>query len=249
MYCSASTKSNSNSSVVTSVELPLPIDLTSGEYEVGLLYVSMIPSWLNIPDLWFKSKNNKGLTNFMRLASIPNTDEDEVLQALSIQLIQKYGSNMKDAPIKIAKEKNSDWILRIQKMSEVRLSPSLSTILGIESIIENETETSEDYTIEFTNISTFVENSFYYVSCDQCKQNYINSSGVASNMLDYVHIPKATSSSIIEQTFGNIKYSRLEGSLLRKISFALYNHASQPVNSKSVDLFILFHIRKVRNDY
>ena len=247
LYCSASKVSKSGGLVTASVKLSQPIDLSDGEYELGVLYVSMVPTWSIIPDLWFESQNNKGISSFMRLESIPNTAEDEVLQALSIQLQEKYGNNMKDAPIKITKEKTSGWILRIQKISDVQLSPGLSTILGQESMLYNETELNKDFPIVFKNLSTFVENSFYYVACDQCKQNYINSSGVASNMLDFVHIPRATSSSIVEHSASNVRYARLEGSLLHNISFSLYNYASEPVTSQSVDLFLLFHIRKVDN--
>lgn len=246
LYCSASTTLNSSSSVVATVKLPILIDLTQNDYELGVQYISMVPTWLSIPDLWFVHIDSKGSDDYMHLNKIPHASKDEVLNALSIQILEKYGSNMKEARIKILKEKNV-WYLRLQPKSDLQLSPGLSFILGINKNCSNDDDTVKNYPINFKIFDTFMENSLYYISCDQCKHNYINSSGVASNMSDFIHLPNATKSSTVEHTTNNIKYSQLEGSLLNNISFTLYNHASVPVKSHSVDLFLLFHIRKINN--
>ena len=247
LYCSASKTLNASSLIVANVRLPISIDLTNDDYELGVLYISMIPTWLNIPDLWFIHKDSKGIDDYKHLDKIPHASKEEVLTALSIQILEEYGSiNMKEARIKIHKERGV-WNLRLQPKSQLQLSPGLSLILGIGKEIANTADTVKDFFINFKTVDTFMENSLYYLSCDQCKHNYVNSSGVASNMLDFIHLPNATKSTYVVHTTSNMKYSQLEGSRLNNISFTLYNHASLPVRSHSVDLFLLFHIRKINN--
>ena len=248
LFCSASTKLDSTSSVTASVKLPTTIDVSSCEYELGLMYVSMVPTWLTVPDLWFIHKDKKEVEDFMRLNNVPHATRDETLNILSRQVLEAYGGDMKEARIKIFKEKGkTNWYVRLQAKSELQLSSGLSFILGIPSEITNVGETVKDFPIRYKKYETFMENSMYYISCDQCEHNFVNSSGVASNMLDYVHIPNSFKSSVIEHTVSIVKYSRLEGSLLNNISFTLYNHASLPIISKTVDIYLLFHIRKVQD--
>ena len=247
LYCSASTTLNSTSSVVASVRLPVTIDLSSSEYELGLLYTSMVPTWLKVSDLWFIHTDKQEIEDFMRLDNIPHATKDEILTALSIQIHEKYGGNMSTARVKLLQDKDNTWKLRLQIKSKLQLSPRLSNILGIPDEISNDEFRVEDFTVNYKSFETFMENSMYYISCDQCEHNFVNSSGVASNMLDYVHIPNSIKSSIIEHNVGIVKYARLEGSLLNTISFSLYNHASTPIISKTVDFYLLFHIRKVQN--
>lgn len=247
LYCSASTKLNSRSSVTASVRLPTTIDLSSSDYELGLLYTSLVPTWLNIPDLWLVHKNSKEEEDFMEFDHIPQATKDEILAALSLQMMKKYGNNMTTGRAKIFEE-NGIWKLRLQIKSELMLSPGLSNILGIPEKIENVDFTVKDFVINFKNFETYMENTMFYISCDQCDHNFVNSSGSTSNMLDYIHIPNSIKSSIIEHTASVVKYARLEGSLLNNISFSLYNHASKPIISKPVDFYLLFHIRKTQND-
>ena len=88
LHCSASTTLSTPGSVSASVRLPSPIDLTECDYEIGLKYISLVPTWLNIPDLWFLHTNHVELQDFMRLTSIPHGSKQEVLRALSNQVLE-----------------------------------------------------------------------------------------------------------------------------------------------------------------
>ena len=250
IYCSASTTLNSPGPISATVRLPIPIDLSANEYELGLVYTSVIPTWLNVPDLWFihtkTTEYEDESQDFQRLTKIPHSDRNEVLNALSMQLLEEYGNNMKEARLKIYKEGNY-WFLRLQPKSELELSPGLSLILGIPRSISNDTAKVKNFDIIYRTYETFMENRVYYISCDQCKQNFVNSSGHPGTLLDFLHIPKANKGTVIEHIPSHINYVRLEGSLLNSISFSLYNHASNPMSANSVDLYLLFHIRKIRD--
>jgi hypothetical protein len=246
IYCSASTKLNSKGPVVASVRLPILLDLTKDDYELGVQYISMVPTWMKIPDLWFVHKDSKGIEDYTHLDKIAHASKEEVLTALSNSILEKFGGNMKEARIKILKDKNV-WYLRLQPKSSLQLSSEMALILGIDKLITNTGDTVKDFFIVYRNYDPFMETSLYYISCDQCEHNFINSSGVGNNMLDFIHLLTATKSSTVEHSNYNIKYSRLEGCLLNRLSFTLYNHASAAVISNSVDLFLIFHIRKINN--
>lgn len=243
LYCSASATLNSPGLVSASVRLPMPVDLTNG-YEIGLSYISVVPTWLNIPDLWFIHTNHVDLQDFMRLNSVPHGSKMDVLRALSNQLLEEYGNNMTEARIKIFKD--DKWKLRLQPNSLLELSPGLSFILGIPEVIENDTARNKDYPIDYKHYERFVENSIYYVSCDQCVQNFVTSKGERSSILNFVHIPNANKGTVIQHS-PVVNYVKLEGSLLHNLSFTLYNHESMPLFANSVDLYLLFHIRKVKD--
>ena len=245
LFCSASTTLSSAGPISASVMLPTPIDLTKCDYEIGLSYISVVPTWLNIPDLWFIHTNHVELQDFKRLHSIPHGSKQDVLRALSVQLLDAYGNNMTDARLKIM-QKDNQWILRLQQDSLLEMSPGLAFILGIPQVIQNTTSKNKDFPIVYKHYERFLENSIFYVSCDQCTQNFVTSEGERAKMLNFVHIPNANKGTVIEHT-PVMNYVRLEGILLRNLSFSLYNYASVPLSASSVDLYLLFHIRKVNN--
>lgn len=247
LFCCASTTLKTEGQIVASVTLPYPLDLTKDDYELGLTYLSLVPTWLNVPDLWCLHTDQKEEEDYLKLGRVSHAEKEETLQALSLQLLSEYGPNMKSARIKLLKDKSTNmvWTLRLQSKSELVLSPGLALMLGIPQSIENETDKVKDFTVSYKSYETFLENSLYYLSCHQGVPNFVNCQGKRSSFLDFIHIPNAKRASTIERTFVNINYVKLDGSLLHKISFGLYNHAALPMTSLHTDLILLFHIRKI----
>ena len=218
LYCSASTTLKSAGPVSASVRLPMPINMTECKYEIGLTYISFVPTWLNVPDLWFIHTNHVDLQDFMRLNRVPHGSKPEVLRALSNQVLEEYGNNMTEARVKIFKD--DKWKLRLQPNSLLELSPGLSFIFGLPEVIQNETARNKDFPIDYQHYERFVENSIYYVSCDQCVQNFVTSKGERSSILNFVHIPNANKGTVIQHS-PVVNFVQLDGSLLHNISFTV----------------------------
>lgn len=247
-YYTASSASEGGGSYAIA-HLSTPLDLTSGEYEVGLVYCSVLSSWLYTDDLWMMhTSSEKDTSELVRFAKIPYTKEHEALWMLSSRLSEEYGCNMATAPAKIFKNvKTSEWIFRLPKKSMVDLSPDLAYMLGLDTIIRNDTENVADLKINFHVYSPFLDERLFFVSCHQTVQNFTNTFGSNNRILSFIHAPEADSYVISDYTAARLGYVRLEGNLLNRITFSLLNYMGQPIELQKYHFFVVFHIRPAYN--
>lgn len=230
------------------VQLSAPIDLTEKAYEIGLVYCSAISSWLYTDDLWMlHTSRETQQSEMIRFQKIPYTKESEALWMLSSRLFEEYGGNMATAPAKIFKD-NDTWKLRIPKWSVLDLSPDFAFMLGLDTILRNESENVKDYPINFHVYSPFLEERLFFISCHQTEQNFTNTFGSNNRILSFIHAPEADTYVISDYTTARLGYVRLEENLLNKLTFSLFNYIGQPVEVEKYNFFVVFHIRPIKNE-
>lgn len=225
-----------------------PIDLTERPYEIGLVYCSVLSSWLYSDDLRIFHASESGNTEFIRFESIPYTKESEALGMLSAKLSEEYGLNMATTPVKIFRDANSGWKLRLAKLSMAELSPDLAYMLGVNTVLENKTDKVKDFPINFHTYAPILDERLFFVSCHQTVQNFQNNTGSNNRIIGFIHPPTVDTYAVSDYTTARLDYVRLEGNLLNKISFSLFNHEGKPIQTKKYHFMVLFHIRPIQND-
>lgn len=247
-YTASSASSDDGSQSVT--HLSSPIDLTERPYEIGLVYCSVLSSWLYSDDLRiYHSSLETGNTEFIRFESIPYTRESESLWLLATKLSDEYGSNMVTAPIKIFRDSGTfEWKLRLAKLSMADISSDLAFMLGVNTTLENKTDKVKDFPIVFHAFSPTLDKNLFFLSCHQTAQNFTNNTGANNRIIGFIHPPIADSYAESDFTTARLGYVPLEGNLLNRISFSLLNHQGKPVQTNKFHFVVVFHIRPVQND-
>lgn len=241
IFCTASNKSDSNQAVAI---LPHPIDLTKRDYEISLIYSSVVASWIYTDELWMISSSDENDTStLVRFEQIPYTKENEAMHIMSSQLSEKYGDNMKSAPAKILKAKSGAWFLRLPKKSMVHLSDGLSYILSLPNIIHNSDDTVKDFTINFQIYAPYLEERLFYISCNESEQNFVTSDSSSNRILDFIHTPDPDPYIITAYNTSRIGYVKLEGSILHRVSFKILDYLGNHISLDKFNFFVFFHIR------
>ena len=176
---------------------------------------------------------------------IHNFDKIECLEILRIQLENKFGSN--NPRVKLTMQQNQ-WSLKIQKLSTVQLSQPLAHMFSLPQLLTNTDATKQkSYDVVFSPPTVVMRERMYYIGCEQIVQNFVNSSGERNRIIDFVNIPDAPFNKVVQHFPTFVRYSTLEGGILSNLEFVLFNHFGGSVKSKSVEFFILFHIREKIN--
>lgn len=248
-YTASSASEGGGNNAIT--HLSTPLDLTKDEFEIGLVYCSVISSWLYSDDLWLvHSSLEKDTSDLIQFQKIPYTKEHESLWLLSSRLAEEYGCNMDTAPAKIFKNaKTSKWTLRLPKQSMLDLSPDLAYMLGLDKIVRNDTDKVADLPINFQVYAPYLDERLFFVSCDEIVQNFTNTFGSNNRILSFVHAPEADTYVISDYTTARLAYCRLEGNLLHNITFSLLNYRGEPIHLEKYNFFVVFHIRPVNNGF
>lgn len=249
IYLTASSAAGTNPNLAVA-KLSESIDLNADEYEIGLIYCSVLSSWLYNDDLWLiQTSSETQKSEIIRFDKIPYTKEHEALWLLSNRILSEYGGNMNTAPLKIYRNnKTSQWNMRLPKKCMVDLSPDLASMLGLPNIIRNETDRVMDKKITFTIYAPFLDQRLFFVSCNQTIQNFTNAFGSNNRILSFIHAAETDPYLISDYTAPRLGYVRLEGSLLTHITFSLLNHIGQVVKLQKHNFFVVFHIRPVRKN-
>ena len=226
--------------------LPTPLDLTGGGYEIGLIYSSVVTSWENTDDLWMMYNNTVTEDSEMiKFEKIPYTREHESLFLMSESLKERYGVNMETAPVKIYKNKDGQWKLRLPAMSMITLSDGLKFILGLSTpILDNDRPKVHDWPIEF-QVYAPMEDRLFFISCNQAIENFTNSFGSNNKILDFIHAPESEPYVVKNYTNSRMGYVRLAGNLLSRLTFSLFNAIGEPVKLKDFNFLLFYHIRRI----
>jgi hypothetical protein len=183
-----------------------------------------------------------GTENKIFFEQIHNFNSIDSLETIRLQTEEKFGTI--NPRVKLLNQQNK-WSLKIQKLSTVELSPSLAHMFSLPQTLTNTDVTRQkSYDVVFSPPSILMSERMYYIGCSQIKQNFVNSLGERSRIIDFVNIPDAPSNKVAQHFPTIVRYSALEGGLLSSLEFTLFNHLGEPVHSDSVEFFILFHIRE-----
>ena len=72
-----------------------PIDLTQGQYEVALCYVSFIPKWDVLDDLFMVYYDDKGTRETILFDNMFCANSEAVIEDMSNELADKYGTDFR----------------------------------------------------------------------------------------------------------------------------------------------------------
>jgi hypothetical protein len=275
-YCVASSQSDSNK-IEASVTFPRPLD-TSHEIAVVYCSFrpnsgTRTDIWVRA-----KSIKQTTSHDAAKEVSTPTSDDEEkegstameeeswivnfddvpaniplsfVVPAISKKLVEEVGNNMSEGtPLKIYDAgKFMGWWLKIQKYTEIELSPSLAGILGQSTLINNNGRSLLQLPInpqENSYAGSDVTDNVYYLTCNQLQPNCITDFGGATRLLDA--IPIGSPDRVVTHTPSGLIYQPLADDILHpKVNITLINRDGLPVFADSPQLYVLLHLRKIRN--
>ena len=217
-----------------------------GPHEIAVLYASFIPNWNDTLGYSMTHVDKDGVAQTITLSPPPYLINSSALNSLSTQIEEKFGANMKTAPVKIVSKRTTaglSYFLRLQSNSEAELAPKLAELLGMENVIENETAKVKDFEINYTPFIPPLESSIYLITCDQIKPNFINPSGSLNKVLEIVHAPYVKSSDVVQYNSSYPIYQPLEEFLHYSLKFRLLKENGDPVQTETCHFYLKYHIR------
>jgi hypothetical protein len=170
-----------------------------------------------------------------------------VVPAISKKIVEEVGNNMSEGtPVKIYDAgKFMGWWLKVQKYTEVELSPSLAGILGQSIFITNDGSSTIQLPVNpQENVGSDITENVYYLTCNQLQPNCITEFGGATRLLSVV--PVDGQDRIVRYSPAERVYQPLTDDILHpKVTVQLINRIGLPVFVHSPQFYVLLHLRKI----
>lgn len=237
VHCVA--KASSKNLVQASIQLSCPIDISKRNVEIAVKYIAVTPTWNIVDDLYIDITDDFGeKSTIINFLTLDNFEKDYVLNSLRQQLDAKF---QKDAPIRLVKTPDrKNWVLKLQSDKSISISASLAKLLGTNKFYHNESDDEIKIPILFREQIVTTETDIYYLKCDQIASNFFLD-GKQDRILEILHIPSTETLDFRP----SLTYSTVEGFLLEKLIFTLYNGKNVVVESLLSDIYIVCHIRPI----
>ena len=157
---------------------------------------------------------------------------------LNIQ--QRLDATFKKSPLlRIVKAKNRKTSeLRLRQHASVKFSNELCRILGVDELHQSSETAELVIPIIFHDEQMTSTTNIYYLKSDEVASNFLLDCK-QDRIVELLHLPGTETLDF----HPNMMYSRLEVTLLEKISFTLYNEANREISTEHPDLYIVCHLR------
>ena len=245
LYCVVKNDGLKKGRVEATSRLASTLNLSDQRAEIKLLYAAISPTWLYLTDLYMTLsrlgmlEGDESATQTINLLEVRHGSEADVLNNVQQQMITVFGT--KYPWIKLTKSAG-EYSFKLRKSSKVEFSTGLSNLLAVQPVIENDDKSKQmDIPIQFNVPPMHAHDNIYYVKCDAVLPNYVHE-GHLDRTLGVLYI---TNSTAFEHVPIAAEYTKIEENLLEHITLRLYNAENEPVNSDSVDLFFICHIRSL----
>jgi hypothetical protein len=259
-YCVATQRSDSKT-LEASVTFPRPLDTS---HEIALVYCSFVTDTPATNEIWLKAKSIQAASS----GSAPGTwtvNFDNVpayippayiVPAISRKLIESVGNAMdKGTPVKIYHAgKFMGWWLKIQKYTEIELSPSLAGILGQNTLITNNSNKPIELPVnpDDYSYSSHGADEVFYLTCNQLLPNCITEFGGATRLLDVVHlnggdrmVKYSPTERIYQPLADDILHPKINVQLINRHGISVLADITS-VNTPG--FYVLLHLRKTSNN-
>jgi hypothetical protein len=170
-----------------------------------------------------------------------------VVPAIAKKIVEEVGNNLSEGtPVKIYDAgKFMGWWLKVQKYTEIELSPSLAAILGQSTLITNDGSSTIQLPVNpHENAGSDIIENVYYLTCNQLQPNCITEFGGATRLLDVV--PIDDQNRIVRYSPSERVYQSLTDDIHHpRVSVELINRDGLPVFVDSPQFYVLLHLRKI----
>ena len=240
IFCVAKAKPHADSEGIAQATAYFPyyFNLTKKQAEVAIKYIAVTPSW-NLKRHLELTVVNKAAETEVKIVLEPLEDPREMIALPKIrsQIFAKLG---KDQLVRIVNAPgNKIQLMKIKDQTDVTLSPALAELLGLRHTHYDNSDGQElVLPISYKeDISTSVTD-IYYLKSDQIASNFFLD-GKQDRIIELLHIAGTETVDFHPR----LTYSTLEGTLLERLTFTLYNEKNVCVESFHTDLYIVCHIR------
>lgn len=239
-YVVSHKKTTEDEQFTVECQLPYTLDLQNKKYSVGVKYAAFVPKWRAVKELSLGSTTSTG-TKRLLFHNIDDSDSHTTLGFLARQIAAEFGTV--DARAKIVFQKGTWWFV-VKSDSVVNLSPALAEMLGLETEIKNDGSKQIALEINFNPPEKGIYQHIHFLQCNEVATNLTNNAGKSGQILETLNLQEAPSFAPYVYQPENVNYVSLEGGTLSKLHVNLYNYDMRPINSLSVDFFIILHVRQ-----
>ena len=237
IYCVAKGCSQ-NSVVSASVNFPYPINLSRHKTEIAVKYIAVTPTWnikLNLSLTMLDNETDEETT--IKFEPLTDLHEGRVLLSIRQQISAKCDT--KPPLLRIVNAPgNKSQLLKLGRDANLTVSTDLAQILGISEFYESKDNAELVIPIRFQKNIQTTTTDIYYLKSEEIASNFFLESK-QDRIIELLHISGYETVDFYPQ----LTYSRVEASLLEKLTFTLYKENNIPVTSLHTDLYIVCHIR------
>ena len=236
IFCVA--KACSQDIVSATAHFPFPINLSKQRAEIAVKYIAITPTWngrKNLSLTLHDMQKDEYLTETFQ----PLTDlhKAHAIQQIRQQMEAKFGTTK--ALIRLVNATgNKSQLLKLYDDASIKVSPDLAALFGIKEVYKNETGHPMSIAILYKETAQTTTTDIYYLKSEEIASNFFLDSK-QDRIIELLHISGFETADFYPQ----LTYSRVEASLLEKITFTLYKENNTPVTSLHTDLYIVCHIR------
>ena len=237
VYCVA--KCDHGERVEAICRLPYPIDLSKHPAEVAVKYIAITPTWNHYSDLQLEVVD-EAIEDSDVIEVVFNDIVETTQATVILHIRQRLEAKFPKTPLlRIVKSRNRKTSeFRLRQHASLKFSSELSRILGVDEV-HHSSETEElVIPILFHDEQMTSTTDIYYLKSEEVASNFMLDSR-QDRIVELLHLPGTETLDF----HPNMVYSRLEVTLLEKISFTLYNEANRWIRSVSPDLYIVCHLR------
>lgn len=229
------------------VLFPSPINLSKSKYEVALVYCSFIPKWDTLDDLYMIYAPDEGERQSILFDEIFCGSSEAAISEMSSQLEERFGVDFRENRCLIVlDQKDGVYRLSLRKRSSLFLSPQLANILGLPTVLRNETEKKKRYIITPNKYLRYIDDDFYYITSDQVKENCISDILPPIGILSFVHLTDASKKTYVSHYPPTLQYFELkEANLLQEFTIEVLKNDGTQIFDPLPQFIALLHFRKV----
>ena len=228
-----------NNVVSASIQFPYTLNLSKNKAELAVKYIAVTPAW-NIKQNLFLILTDNETSEETTIKFEPMTDlhRERVILAIR-QQIAAVCSKSPPALLRLVNAPgNKSQVLKLVDDATVTVSPDLAELLGVEEFYENSTGFDMVIPIRYQKTKQTTTTDIYYLKSEEIAGNFFLDNQ-QDRIIELLHI----SGFQTVDFYPRLTYSRVEASLLDKLTFTLYKENHIPVSSLHTDLYIVCHLR------